>query len=304
MGKQEILTGLDLEIFNPQTVLAEAKTTQVTGKWPESVNLYTEVLAFGYSEHLIPALTGRGVAYRMLNQYTAAEADFHIALDHSISIDNIDGQLDSLGGLIDLARTGDRDPRYKRGKDLTTALLWRDEAALVLTRVPKPRLSEVNTLIQFGLLDMEFGYAAETTDKAGANQHYQEALATYSQAETDCQTLLEQNPDNPDLLNRQARVFTVKGVAHHKLEQTDLAIRYQKQAYEIYLSLGDIRGIGNAALSLGDIYTELSNKELALEAYMKAIIASQDEKGEIIDPTILKGAANRIASLKKMSDNG
>lgn len=206
----------------------------------------------------------RGVVYRMQNNYTLAEIDFTRALYLSRQMGDIDGELYALGGLIDLARTGNNDPQYKKGKNLPAALAWKNE--LCLSSIPEnpPRLSRVSALIQCGLLEHEL-----SEDSI--------ALGTYNQAERECRKLIMQYPDDPNIKNRLMRIFTVRGQAYKALGMFDEASTDQQEALKHYTTLGDIRGMGNAKISLAQLAEMANNPEEAINWYARALMGSQKE---------------------------
>lgn len=229
----------------------------------------------------------RGLVFRMQNNYTRAEDDFSEALTLARDIGDVDGEAMSLGGLIDLARTGDRDPDYKRGKDLTAAEAWKYEARLAMTEMPEnpPRLSRIATLIQFGLLEHEMAQDPQ-------------ALESYSLAERECRELIIQNPDDSKAINRLMRVLTVKGVVHMALGQLDEAYACQKESFAGSAAQGEIRGQGNAIISLAQLAEKTNQTEEATAWYQKAREIKWLEDGKIkIDDAIQQMAIEGLERL-------
>lgn len=197
----------------------------------------------------VSALNERGLVFRMQNNYTAAQRDFLEALKLSRKIEDQDGELGALGGLIDVARTGERDKNYKTGTNLALSAQWAEGAKRVLSTLPEepPRISRVNARIQIGLLEND-------------TEQYLQALKTYNLAEQELRQLLMIDPNNTYFQNRDMRIKTIRGVTQEALGQSDDAFAAQKEAWDHYTKLGDVRGQENAAVSLAQILKKDNNK--------------------------------------------
>jgi len=200
--------------------LAHGRKLQVTGGWAEAKE-YLDGISGVIEAAQIGILNERGLVNRMRGDYTAADRDFLIARAIAHSRGDFEGEITAIGGQIDLARTGDRDPNYKRGKDLEFAQALKNEAINVLFRISDEwNLAKVNTFIQLGLLDHELG------DK-------EQALEEYALAEQGCRTLLKKKPRSAGLQNRLMRVLTIKGVTQTDLGQFEDAAASQKHSEAI-----------------------------------------------------------------------
>lgn len=270
------------------STISKGRQLQVTFGLPQAETHFTDLLR---EVHLaeISILNERGLIYRMQNHYTQAREDFSDAFLLSRRIEDLDGELMALGGLIDLARTGDRDPQYEGGKNLAEAVYWKNK--LCLSAIPEnpPRLSRVAALIQCGLLEH-----ALTEDT--------QALESYNQAERECRKLIMQYPDDPNIKNRLMRIFTVRGVVYMALDRFGEATVDQKEALIHYTELGDVRGQGNTTISLAQLAEKINDPAVARTWYQKALgISQREENGSIkvidkdINDMAIKGLA-KIAS--------
>lgn len=263
--------------------LSQANQLQVNGRYREARQAYGYIIDNIENDGpesilLIDAFNGRGVMHRMLNDYHAAEADFFKAkgltpsFPYTFSLGQyLEGQLTAYAGLIDLYRTGDKDPRF--GKCLIQAERFRRNARIILEAMqPEWHLAKVDAYINFGLLDLEF-YNHET------------ALQNYLKAEKGARELLEQKPDEPVVRNRLARVLTVKGVVLEKLDRLNESAEVQGEALFLYRELSDVRGIVNGGRSLCQVFIRMGHLDLAKLSLEVALEATTDENGQIIDPT-------------------
>lgn len=71
----------------------------------------------------------------------------------------------------------------------------------------------------------------------------------------------------------------------------------QRESLENYERLGDLRGLGNARLSLGDVLTKLNNPQEARSCYQQAQGGAMKE-GNIVDPEIYDPATERLLKLQ------
>lgn len=260
--------------------LSQANQLQVNGQWTEAREIYTAIIEGSVPsiEIEMDALNGRGVVHRMMNNYHAAEADFFKtkgltpSSPYTFSLGQyLEGQLTAYVGLIDLYRTGDRDPSF--GKRLSQAERFRSNARIILEAMqPEWHLAKVDAYINFGLLDLEL-------------YNYEMALQNYLKAEKGARELLEQKPDEPVVRNRLARVLTVKGVVLEKLDRLNESAEVQEEALLLYREMGDVRGIVNGGRSLCQVFIRMGHLGLAKLSLEVALEATIDEKGQIIDPT-------------------
>ena len=71
----------------------------------------------------------------------------------------------------------------------------------------------------------------------------------------------------------------------------------QRESLEIYEKLGDLRGLGNARLSLGDLLVKQGEIEAAKELYEQAKTDTEKD-GKVIDPDIYRLAVERLTKLQ------
>lgn len=264
--------------------IKEGEKLQVGARWVEA-----EVFLTGVLERMdigtVNLLNRRGLNRRMQNHYSEAEHDYSRARELAHSTGNLEGELDALGNLVDLVRTGDNDPTYVKGVDLVQAQLWRDEAIGVMNRMPEGwSASRMNAFIQFGLLSRWLGQD-------------EQAVKEYSQAEDGCKILLLTSPEDNYLLNRLARVLQNKGVALGSLGRYEEAIAIQEETLEVYKKLRDVRGKTNCALGLGRLHKTTGNIVKSAEWFNRMKEFSQTETGKIIDEVQYKLAEEELAKL-------
>lgn len=262
-----------------------AQNFQVTGKWIEAEAVLTNFLELiGKTE--VDALNQRGLVNRMLLRYADAEDDFLSAMGLALDRGNQEAELTAVVGLIDIYRTGDRDPNFDRGQEqnFSQAQSYMREAEVLMTRMSQEAsMAKVNAFINFGLLHDNMGEP-------------QRALVSYGQAETAIRNLLENNSGNSDFQNRLARTLTNKGVAQERVGDLVGAQSSQTEALDIYLRLRDLRGIGNAKISLGDVLNKMGKQEEARVLYEQA---KEDAKREtqIVDQPIFDLASSRLKQM-------
>lgn len=287
----------DREISRTPDILTEqlksAQSLQVTGRWQESVDAYTSLLEqFGANAHI---LNGRGVPLRMLKHAALAIADFTRAKELAKTSGDQEQELTAIVGLIDAFRTGNRDLNFNPWPDVQPADLQQRlyqqaesyvvEAETLITQMPaRESIAKINAFTNFGLLydNME---------------NPQKALESYAKAETIARQLIGTDPANIDFQNRLARTLTNKGVAEEKTGFSEEAWISQFEALTIYLRLGDLRGVGNSMISLGDVMNMLRNPNVARYLYEQAREGSK-KGGEIVDPDIHNLAISRLTQLQ------
>lgn len=265
----------------------KAQALQVAGKWQDSVDTYTKLEEeFGADARIF---NGRGVAWRMLRNPAAAIADFTQARKLAQA-----EELTAVVGLIDAYRTANRDPNFNPWSDvqpenlqarlLQEAQVYMTEAEAILEKMPEPSLAKVNALTNFGLLHNDMG-------------NLPQALDAYTQAEDIVRKLVAADPQNIDFQNRLARALTVKGITQEGSGLLEEAVASQEESLEIYKNLGDLRGLGNARLSLGDLFVKQGDIEAAKELYKQAK-AGVEKDDEVIDPDIHHLTVERLAKLQ------
>lgn len=281
---QEKITGVRTPI---DAAISRGRDLQVKAGWEEAVTYFTNLfgeLRMGE----VAVLNERGLANRMLGDYDAAESDFTQARQIAQSKDDLEGEVTAIVGLIDLARTGEWAKKYTRGKDMEQAQKWRQEAEVVLNKMPENwSISKVNALIQFGLLEREL-------------DNHDQAVQVYSQAQEGIMSLLGDKPEDVHLQNQMTRILTLKGNSLNALGQYEEAISIENEALEIYIKLGDVRGIVNASLSLARIYRDVGKMSLATEWYNKTMQATKKEEGDqtiVIDPLMYGLAKDELEKI-------
>lgn len=283
------MAGLERRGEIPLTInraVLQGRELQIGGRWPLAVEHLSGVLReLRLGETAV--LNERGLNNRMVGDYDAAEADFRQARTIARKTNDLDGEVTALVGLIDLARTGEWAKKYKRGKDLGQATVWRVRTENILRRMPEGwNLTKINAFTQFGLLDHELG-----DDR--------QAIEMYSEAEKGCKDLLRRQPDDKNLQNRLMRILTNKGVAQTALGQFEEAITTQNEALEGYRNLEDLRGVVNCEVALARLYVQTGDP-LAVKWYEQAIKSSQrEESGKVVvvDELMNKLAKEELASL-------
>ncbi len=243
---------------------------------------------------LVDALHQRGVSYRMRNEYEEAEADFGLALDLSTVFDDRERELTALGDLIDIYRTWDR--KHGGGqKRLGDARMVRDQGSVFIDTLPTPSMAKVNFYINAALLSLDEGNNLQALNYIGDGESEVGMLVQKNVAQT-----TDGQISDPYLLNRLARVYNISGVIQCALGESEVAITYQKSAYFHYVVMGDVRGIGNTAIAIGDLLDEGGDKPRASDWYEVALNnAVIGEK--IIDQTIHDLAIGRLAQLEEES---
>lgn len=263
--------------------LAKGKELQVQAGWTASENHFTDLLAENLAQQ-IRIYCERGVAFRMQEDFLSADHDFLKALSLSRQTGNVDGELESYGGLIDSARKSNRIPLARD---------YKQDAEMLVAKLPdKPRLSLVNVFINIGL------FYHDTKEEG-------QALKNYGAAEAVCRQLIMQDSDNIDFQNRLARIFTVRPESYKELGMHEEAYKEQITALELNTKLGEVRGLGNSRYSLGEIAEKIDKIDEAREWYKKALLASEkivDGRTEIIDPVINKMADDALGRLASIQD--
>lgn len=278
--------------------LRGAQALQVAGRWQESADAYTQL------EQLLGADTrifnGRGVAWRMLRNPAAAIFDFTLARDLAKAQGNQEEQLTAEVGLIDAWRVANRDPNFNPWTDVQPenlqarfyqeAQAHMTAAQFLMDKMPKPSLAKVNAFTNFGLLHENMG-------------NFPQSLEAYNQAKSIIRALAKADPQNIDFQNRLARTLTVKGVTQERLGLLKDAVASQEKSLNIYESLGDLRGLGNVRVSLGDVLRKLNKPQEARNYYEQAQQGATGE-GSIADPEIYDLAVQRLSQLQTPPTQG
>ncbi len=278
------------EILTQQ--LEATKALQVAGSWQAAIESYTSLeQQFGKDTRI---LNGRGVCWRMLRNPASAIADFTQARDLARAQHSLDENLIAAVGLIDAYRTANRDPKFNPWPDVQPenlqarlyqeAQVYMVTAYAIMDRMPESSLAKVNAFTNFGLLHNDMG-------------NLPQALNVYTQAESIARELVVADPQNIDFQNRLARTLTVKGVTQENLGQLDDALVSQKEALYLYKKLGDLRGVGNSTISMGDVLAKQDNTDAAKVLYEQAKTGAT-KGSEIIDPDIYDLAVERLAKLQ------
>lgn len=272
----------ELDLHSLRNAVTDAHELQIGGRWKEAIDRLQPLAREG-AVALIPAFLELGVSHRMTLEYGQAEQDFQTALSFARFTGDLDGQVEALVGLMDIARTGERDPNY--GKRLNEAITYRSEAEHIVLRQMPPgwRVANINFYINSALLGWDFD-----ENKA--------SLKDITQAEVGCVEMLATDPQNRVLLNRRARAHHIKGVTLEKLDRLDEALQHQAKVYMEYEELDDLRGMGNAAMAAGRVCVR-QHKSYAAGTWFKAAIKASIREEEILDRTIYDGAHAAIAAL-------
>lgn len=207
---------------------------------------------------------------------------------------NQEEQLTAEVGLIDAWRVANRNPNFNPWTDVQPenlqARFYQEAQAhmaaaqSLMDNMPKPSLAKVNAYTNFGLLHENMG-------------NFPQSLEAYNQAEGIIRALAEADPQNIDYQNRLARTLHTKGITEERLGNFAEAEALQRETLEIYIPLGDLRGIGNAKISLGDALKNLNSPDDAQSYYQQAQQGAIRE-GNIADPEIYDLATERISQLQ------
>lgn len=282
MAHEQQNSGLNSLDLVTETIVSEGTALEVGGNWGGSEALFTDAINKSESG-LIQFYNKRGLTFRMRGNFEAADQDFTQALKLSRRTRNIDGEFNSLSGLMDSAR---------KSKRIALAVDYEEYAKQVLSITPEdhPCIGKVNILTNFGLLEHDTG-----EDDL--------ALESYGAAERVCRQLIMQDPTDIDFQNRLARIFTVRPEAYKALNKYEEAYNDQIIALDLNTKLGEVRGLGNSTYSLGEIAEKINKPDSAKEWYKKTLEASQkivDGKTEVIDPEINKMADDALLRLSSI----
>lgn len=257
----------------PTELFNDAQALDIEGKWSNAIDVLGYLLAIPDLTPIFHAsvLCERGLSYRMIQEpsrmYKQAEIDFKGA--RQLAQKNNDWQNEAIAqvGLIDLLRTGDRDPKY--GKDLTIADSYKQNLQVLLTSHSDEKcIASVKGYQQCGLMAVEYS-------------RWSEAESFYVQSLEDIATILQTNPDDPQILNLKARSLLLLSQPYDEQGQDNKALDCLNQALDIYEKLGDVRGVGNAAMSFGEQYRQKGNLDTAKLFYKRALGVSLDKDREI-----------------------
>lgn len=264
--------------------IALGRQMQVSGDCSGANDFFTALIET--SKNLqIDAYVERGIARRMMplpnRDYTGAYSDFAKALEMARIKKDPGRELEALCGIIDLFRTGDRDPKFGIGKDRNLASNSADDAKHVLEQGAPDDIHKVNIFIQLGLLETEY-------------RSYGEALGLYKKAEELVRILLRADSGNVDLRNRLMRVLTVLSVSYINLGRREEAVASMEEAYDGYATLKDIRGMGNNAMGLGNLHKKEGRLTAAKRWFHRAYVTASDAS----DLEISEMAAEALKSLE------
>lgn len=273
------------EVLQPTQLLEQAKTLLRTGPWQSAHDLLAQAIDQVPTENtvlLTTVLLHLGLARRMLGNYTDSHEVFERAGLLAWQRGDKEQELEALVGLMDLARNHDRDPKYE--KNIAEAYRRKTEIEELLDTNPSLRDTPVyvKALIQFGLMDL-------------ANEKPAHALNALVIAAHKAETFLLTDGENVDLQDLLARAEHIKGLAAWQTGNRDQAQSSQKRAFELYMHTGNRRGIGNAAIELGDMYMQYGDPSTAGTWYDQAFLISGDSKTHtVIDSEIHDLAWKRI----------
>lgn len=273
-----------VKVRRAERTISQARELIIIGPWEEAEKVLTELIdAMNHVDaenNLKPlALNTRGLAYRMLNDYVKAEQDFQNARN----IGDQEQVLIATVGLVDLYRTGNRDRSRNFARDLHEATLYADSAKEIMDLIDEWTLAKVKAWENFGLLFLE------KDQKEVARQAYQKSREG-------CESLEQREPDNIDVKKQLARLTHLEGVLVEESGNDIEALAKQLNAFNAYMELKDVRGMGNCALSMANIYEKIGDPQDAAVWYSHAIRASMRDD-HLIDASTYKRASESLDSL-------
>ncbi|MFC1748534.1 hypothetical protein ACFL2V_06975 [Pseudomonadota bacterium] len=247
--------------------------------WLSVVSAVTELTSPEFGSRL---LVQRAKAFRMLNQYVDAEKDFLTVQTHAQESSNQGLLFMSLGGLLDLQRTGDRDAAF--GQNLEQAREYADKIVM-LGSERKWSFEKIHATLQVGLL-------------AVAVNDHEKALGIYKDCAQGCDELIEEESE-AEVETLKWRVVMFQGTALERLNRKEETLEVYKYAYENVDPLHR-RDRGNAANNAGRVLLELGQHTQALEWYQRGVEAATDSEGSVLDEVTHEAAMKAIEEISKL----